>query len=69
MEIVDYICKNVLENNKYEGFIIKEGMICGRLNNTKRMYNNIELLPAVLESKEYDQLTCSSLCVIYSYRF
>jgi len=50
-------CKN---NNKYEDFTIKDGIICSRLNSNKCLDGNYDFHPIILQSKKYDNLTCST---------
>jgi len=48
------------DNNKTEDFSIKNGNICARLNESKCLEGTFSIHPVTLESKRYDNLSCSS---------
>ena len=61
--------QNCTKNNKYEDFTIKEGRLCARFDSTKFLDGTFEVLPVVLEPKEYDHLTCASRFIKYEYNY
>jgi len=56
------------KNNKNEDFVIRKGVICSRVNIYKCMYGVFEFLHTTLESKKYDNLTCSSNYIKRGYK-
>jgi len=54
---MDY-CK---DNNKYELFTIKNGKICAQYNNSKCLSNEFKIIPTIIESPRYEDISCSSI--------
>jgi len=59
------ICKG---NNNNEIFSIKNGKICSRLYESKCLDGKYDIKPIPLESKKYDNLTCSSEFAKHGYK-